>query len=167
LPYLVVVAIIIGALVAPVAYSQAQTNTTYTTANTTVTTTTGSQQNNPLSFLRLNNQANTGTSIAVYIIGIAVLAIFAMYLFWGPPSKGSKEEKTYTVKLSKPKSYDFIVYVVDEANGEIKKDKLIKVTENLYVSTDISNPTFYYTPPNVKKYLCKQGKTVVPWRYSV
>ena len=156
-----------------------QTNTTNTTTpvgSMTNTTTTGNagtndqQQNQGATDEVLNNfrellpERSSGLGFKVVVAGIMIVLI--LYIWFMPPIIGGRASKTKawakSVRVSPPRGYDFIVYIVDESDKTVSKDYFVKIGERLFMSTNISKPSYLYVPKHVETYLCKEGKSLVP-----
>jgi len=107
---------------------------------------------------------NTGGG-GIIIAILAFMAAIAVYLWFGLPSwlsRGGKKAVAGLARVEAPKGYDFIAYVVDAASKTISKERYVKISESLYMSTNLSKPSFLYVPEEADTYICRDGKAVVP-----
>ena len=153
--------------------TQAKTSTMpITPAKTSVNKTATSKPKNKAGqagFFQIASKAFKSTksqSYAVYIFLTAMTGVIIAYL-WYTPLFGRKRRPrelawAKAVQLKPPRGYDFMTYVVDKAERSIEKDYYIKISENLYMSTNLSKLSFLYVPGNAEIYMCREGKTMVP-----
>jgi len=159
----VVVVILIGLQAAILAKASNNTAINNTVSNTT-------QAAQPVNIFeqirRAGEVMGSGGGSVFYIVGTAIAVILILYIWYYPSSvKKAETAEARFVRLTSvkpPKGYDFIAYVVDESEKVIRKERFLKIGDSLYISTNVSSPTFLYTPDHVDTYLCTDGKSMVP-----
>lgn len=88
----------------------------------------------------------------------AILIIYLLYIKYFPRIRASSpglSSKAKYVEIEIPKRADFVAYVTDPTEKTIRLESFLKISENLYMGTNISKPTFLYVPDNVEVYQCK------------
>lgn len=121
---------------------------------------------NPINVIRGVFKPSKSAEAAVIIVGLAVFLVMGLYAWFMIPHifgrRAQKKSFASLVKVSPPKTYDFITYTIDAVDKRITKDYYVKISESLYVSTNLSTPSFLYIPENTETYLCMDGKSLVP-----
>gem|GEM_PF-5866848 len=107
-----------------------------------------------------------GARTAFYVLAGAIVLILALYIWFMPLKKGRKGGKAgeyaRLAEIQPPRGYDFVTYTVDGNDRVIRKEKYIKLSDNFYLSTSVTSPTFLYIPSHVRPYLCRDGKSMIP-----